>query len=149
VNRKVYLSDEHIGLCEYIASEDSLDQYECWQEYIFAGCYPNNTASLKMLKKCGFRPHPDGNQNEKHYLTGDDITQLDFIKYNPKCVKFENDSVIGVPSTDSYGNELSKALIEQTDPHAHLHIIPRYKDEPFSGKGIRHWLKSDENMRPI
>lgn len=32
--------------------------------------------------------------------------------------------------------------------HSHLHIIPRYKDEPFSGKGIRHWLMQDENKRP-
>jgi len=32
--------------------------------------------------------------------------------------------------------------------HAHLHIIPRFKDEPFAGKGIRHWLKKDENARP-
>ena len=29
--------------------------------------------------------------------------------------------------------------------HAHLHIIPRYKDEPFAGKGIRYWLSQDEN----
>ncbi|MEK4520946.1 MULTISPECIES: HIT family protein [unclassified Psychrobacillus] len=31
--------------------------------------------------------------------------------------------------------------------HAHLHIIPRYVDEPYAGKGIRHWLKSPENKR--
>lgn len=31
--------------------------------------------------------------------------------------------------------------------HAHLHIIPRFLDEPFAGKGIRHWLKSNENKR--
>jgi len=31
--------------------------------------------------------------------------------------------------------------------HAHLHIIPRYEDEPFAGKGIRHWIKQSENMR--
>ncbi|MCL2377272.1 MAG: HIT family protein [Defluviitaleaceae bacterium] len=29
----------------------------------------------------------------------------------------------------------------------HLHIIPRFADEPFAGKGIRHWLKKDENAR--
>jgi len=29
--------------------------------------------------------------------------------------------------------------------HAHLHIIPRYKDEPYAGKGIRYWLSQDEN----
>ncbi len=31
--------------------------------------------------------------------------------------------------------------------HAHLHIIPRYKDEPLAGKGIRYWLKQDSNKR--
>lgn len=31
--------------------------------------------------------------------------------------------------------------------HVHLHVIPRYKDEPFAGKGIRHWLKKTDNIR--
>ena len=31
--------------------------------------------------------------------------------------------------------------------HAHLHIIPRYNDEPFAGKGIRYWFKQPENIR--
>jgi len=116
---------------------------------------------------------------------------------------FENESCIGVPSTDNDGNMYSKILIGsyvvvpksyvetpfdlseqewidtkkmidtiksyldekynpdgynlgwnvgkiagQTVSHAHLHIIPRFKDEPFAGKGIRHWLKKDENTRP-
>ena len=118
-------------------------------------------------------------------------------------VKFENESVIGVPSTNDDGNifmmtlvgsyvvipkslvstpfELSeqewidtKHMIDtikqhldnelnpdgynlgwnvgrvagQTVSHVHLHIIPRFKDEPFAGKGIRHWLKKSENKRP-
>ncbi|MBD0382530.1 HIT family protein [Paenibacillus sedimenti] len=32
--------------------------------------------------------------------------------------------------------------------HAHLHVIPRFADEPFAGKGIRNWFKSKENRRP-
>jgi diadenosine tetraphosphate (Ap4A) HIT family hydrolase len=32
--------------------------------------------------------------------------------------------------------------------HAHLHIIPRYADEPFAGRGIRGWIKREENRRP-
>ena len=36
----------------------------------------------------------------------------------------------------------------QTVFHAHLHIIPRYADEPFAGRGIRNWIKREENMRP-
>jgi diadenosine tetraphosphate (Ap4A) HIT family hydrolase len=31
--------------------------------------------------------------------------------------------------------------------HVHLHVIPRFKDEPFAGKGIRHWLKQPNNKR--
>lgn len=36
----------------------------------------------------------------------------------------------------------------QEVPHAHLHVIPRFADEPFAGRGIRHWLKSSANQRP-
>ena len=31
--------------------------------------------------------------------------------------------------------------------HAHLHVIPRYEDEPLAGKGIRYWLKQPSNQR--
>ncbi len=32
-------------------------------------------------------------------------------------------------------------------PQAHLHIIPRFADEPCAGHGIRHWIKQPENRR--
>jgi diadenosine tetraphosphate (Ap4A) HIT family hydrolase len=35
----------------------------------------------------------------------------------------------------------------QDIPHAHLHVIPRYKDEPMAGKGMRYWLKQPQNKR--
>jgi diadenosine tetraphosphate (Ap4A) HIT family hydrolase len=35
----------------------------------------------------------------------------------------------------------------QTIFHAHLHVIPRFADEPHAGKGIRWWLKQKENKR--
>lgn len=31
--------------------------------------------------------------------------------------------------------------------HAHLHIIPRYEDEPLAGKGIRYFFKQENNQR--
>lgn len=31
--------------------------------------------------------------------------------------------------------------------HAHLHVIPRFEDEPLAGKGIRYWLKQPSNQR--
>jgi diadenosine tetraphosphate (Ap4A) HIT family hydrolase len=33
--------------------------------------------------------------------------------------------------------------------HAHLHVIPRFGDEPLAGKGLRHWLKQPNNKRTI
>ena len=31
--------------------------------------------------------------------------------------------------------------------HAHLHVIPRYREEPLAGKGIRYWLKQPQNKK--
>ncbi len=36
----------------------------------------------------------------------------------------------------------------QSIPHVHLHVIPRFSDEPLAGRGIRHHLKQPENKRP-
>ncbi|WP_188207244.1 HIT family protein [Alkalibacillus aidingensis] len=33
--------------------------------------------------------------------------------------------------------------------HAHLHVIPRFEDEPLAGKGIRYMFKGEENKRGI
>ena len=32
-------------------------------------------------------------------------------------------------------------------PQAHLHVIPRFADEPYAGRGIRYWLKQESNRR--
>ena len=31
--------------------------------------------------------------------------------------------------------------------HTHLHVIPRFQDEPLAGRGIRYWLKQENNRR--
>ena len=36
----------------------------------------------------------------------------------------------------------------QEVPHAHLHVIPRFDDEPLSGAGGRSAIKVPENRRP-
>lgn len=56
---------------------------------IYAGCYETNSASLKMLTACGFIPHPEGNQTEDHFESGEPITQLDFVRYREP---FDQDS---------------------------------------------------------
>jgi len=35
----------------------------------------------------------------------------------------------------------------QNVPHAHLHLLARYDDEPPAGKGIRYAFKQPENRR--
>ena len=35
----------------------------------------------------------------------------------------------------------------QTVFHYHMHIIPRYEDEPLAGKGLRYWFKQADNVR--
>jgi len=40
-----------------------------------------------------------------------------------------------------------EAVAGQEIFHAHLHVIPRYADEPLAGRGIRHWLKQENNKR--
>jgi histidine triad (HIT) family protein len=36
----------------------------------------------------------------------------------------------------------------QVIPHAHLHVLLRYADEPLAGKGIRWFFRQPENLRP-
>ncbi len=36
----------------------------------------------------------------------------------------------------------------QQTPHAHLHVIPRFGDEPYAGRGIRWWFNHEDNLRP-
>lgn len=55
-------------------------------EKIYAGCYPDNIRSMKMIEKCGFVPHPEGNIQEKHYITGEPVTQFDFVLYKTKRI---------------------------------------------------------------
>jgi RimJ/RimL family protein N-acetyltransferase len=46
---------------------------------IYAGSYEDNTASRRMIERCGFKPNPDGNSVDSHIFTGEDRLQLDFV----------------------------------------------------------------------
>lgn len=35
----------------------------------------------------------------------------------------------------------------QAIPHAHMHVLLRFEDEPRAGYGIRWWLRQSENQR--
>ena len=33
--------------------------------------------------------------------------------------------------------------------HTHLQVIPRFRDESLAGKGIRYWIKQENNRRRV
>ncbi|MBQ7714348.1 MAG: GNAT family N-acetyltransferase [Clostridia bacterium] len=70
----------------------------CFEKYgfdhILAGCMEGNEISRRMLTSCGMVPHPEGNVLEKHYITGEDRIQYDFIKYNLKTVSIYGENRI-------------------------------------------------------
>jgi ribosomal-protein-alanine N-acetyltransferase len=49
---------------------------------LHAGAYPDNIGSIKMLERCGYIPNPAGNVPSKHFITGEDIIQLDYMYLN-------------------------------------------------------------------
>ena len=50
------------------------------------------------------------------------------------------------PDGYNIGWNVGKAAGQEV-AHAHMHIIPRYSDEPLAGKGLRYWFKQPENVR--
>ena len=36
----------------------------------------------------------------------------------------------------------------QSVAHAHCHLVPRYADEAYAGRGLRWWVKQPTNTRP-
>jgi len=40
-----------------------------------------------------------------------------------------------------------QAVGGQIAMHSHMHVSPRFRQEPYAGRGIRYWLKQPENRR--
>jgi len=51
---------------------------------IYAGCYETNNVSKKMLLKCGYVPHPDGDISSIDVFSEEKITQYDYVFENSK-----------------------------------------------------------------
>ena len=51
------------------------------------------------------------------------------------------------PDGCTIGWNVGKVSGQITPFHAHLHVMPRYNDEPLATKGIRHFLNKKSNSR--
>ncbi len=51
------------------------------------------------------------------------------------------------PSGYTLGWNIGKVSGQIEPFHVHLHVMPRYDDEPLAGKGVRHFLKQNNNSR--
>jgi RimJ/RimL family protein N-acetyltransferase len=77
--RQGYGTQAFLLATKYAAGELNINE-------LHAGVYPDNIGSRKMIERCGYIPYPAGNVAEKHYLTGEEITQLDYI-YRPITIR--------------------------------------------------------------
>ncbi|MET3196813.1 HIT family protein [Bacillus sp. OAE603] len=84
---------------------------------------------------------------KKHRMTTFDLT-LEEWNGTYELLQSAKDYLNEQFSPDGYtlGWNVGK-VSNQTIPHCHFHIIPRYHDEPFAGKGVRNWIKQPENKR--
>ncbi|MDD4493711.1 MAG: GNAT family N-acetyltransferase [Eubacteriales bacterium] len=82
--RQGYGSSAFALATKYAIEELKIDE-------LHAGAYPDNVCSIKMLKRCGYTPYPAGNIQEKHYITGKDIIQMDYI-YSPRTIRLATPS---------------------------------------------------------
>ncbi len=82
----------------------------------------------------------------RHIKTPFEINEKEWSQLHKLLPKFK--SYVDEHDPDGYNigwniGEIGGQHVE----HAHLHIFPRFKDEPLATKGIRHFFKLPQNKR--
>src|SRR5665647_3117992 len=91
------------------------------------------------------------------------ILKKEEVMRNGTCVFLSNQEVVDMfnllkevrkyldekykPSGYTLGWNIGKVSGQIEPFHAHLHIMPRYDDEPLAKKGVRYFLKQKNNSR--
>lgn len=60
-----------------MATEYAVQTYPIQE--LHAGCYEGNVKSTRMIEHCGYIRLPEKDQQETHYLTGEPITQYEYV----------------------------------------------------------------------
>ena len=83
---------------------------------------------------------------KRHIETPFEINEEEWLALHKLLPKFK--SLIDAHNPDGYNLGWNILPIGgQNVMHAHLHLLPRYADEPLAGKGIRAHIKSESNKR--
>lgn len=84
---------------------------------------------------------------KRHIVTPFDINEAEWLELHNLLPKFK--SLIDVHNPDGYNLGWNILPVGgQNVAHAHLHLIPRFADEPLATKGIRYAFKQASNRRP-
>jgi len=101
---------------------------------LHAGAYPDNIGSIKMLERCGYVPNPVGNIPEKHYITGEDIIQMDYL-YKPITIR------LAMPSD---APDMAEVIIRSWEV-AYKDIVPAEYIKERNSTRMAQYKISDEN----
>lgn len=82
----------------------------------------------------------------RHIQTPFDLTSVEWISLQKIIHKAKQYFDAYKPQGYNIGWNIGKDA-GQTIEHMHLHVISRFKDEPYAGKGIRYYLRSSQNKR--
>lgn len=119
-------------------------------------CLENNLVKGKILyqdKLWYYQQYDDGELKgggmiitTRHIETPFDINEQEWKSLHELLPKFK--SFVDEHNPDGYNIGWNIGTIGgQNVAHAHLHIFPRYKDEPLATKGIRYSFKQPSNKR--
>jgi len=83
---------------------------------------------------------------QRHVRTPFEINEVEWIALRELLPTFKG--LVDRYSPDGYNLGWNIGTVGgQNVAHAHLHLIPRYADEPLATKGIRHAFKQPTNRR--
>lgn len=104
---------------------------------LHAGAYPDNIGSRKMLEKCGYVPCPVGNIPEKHYITGENIIQMNYIWRERTTM-----SIIKTHDVTLYGSTGEYDIILRPLCDEHLPLLYKWCANPE----VLYWTEGGEDI---
>ena len=126
-------------ICPFCNIEDDSEQVILENEFCF---FIQKESEQIILEGCGLII-PKAHKENVFELSKDEWNATYELLHKAK------ESIDKKNSPDGYSLGWNVGLVSnQVINHAHFHVIPRYNDEPFAGRGIRYWIKQEENRRP-